>query len=231
MEQPREFVPGTEIRASDGYLGKFEQALANPDDGRMNAIVTQPNSKGERLTIPVDLIGEDSRSDAIYLKVTGEEARRQGGLISASDWQQQDGAIVVPVVEEQLLVGKRPVEIGELLVHKTVESYEESARLELAREDVEIERVPLNQPLTQPVQMRQDGDWLVIPVMKEVLVVQKQLMLTEEIRVRKRQVSEEKEVRETLRRERVELNNTAEGNATVQAGLSAAQENQRNPDL
>jgi uncharacterized protein (TIGR02271 family) len=58
------------------------------------------------------------------------------------------------------------------------------------------------------VQSRQEGDWLVIPVMEEVLVVRKQLMLTEEVRVRTRRVTEEREVRETVRRERVELEDT-----------------------
>jgi hypothetical protein len=50
-----------------------------------------------------------------------------------------------------------------------------------------------------------EGDWLVVPVMEEVLVVRKQLMLKEEVRIRRRPVTEPREVRETLRRERVEL--------------------------
>jgi uncharacterized protein (TIGR02271 family) len=208
MEQPMEFVPmpGAVIEASDGYLGRVEQVLANPDNQEPNYLVTQPNPTGERLTIPLDLVGEDSRPDMVYLKVTGAEARRQAGVISETDWQ-GNGRMVLPVVEERLEVSKRPVEVGELLVHKSVEEYEDTANLDLTRDHVEIERVAVNRPLEEPAQTRQEGDWLIIPVMQEVLVVQKQLMLTEEIRIRKRQITEPKEVRETLRREHVELEN------------------------
>ena len=208
MEQPMEFVPvpGAVIEASDGYLGRVEQVLANPDNQTPNYLVTWPNPAGERLTIPMDLVGEDSRPDTVYLKVTGAEARRQAGVIAATDWQ-GNGGIVIPVAEERLEVSKRPVEIGEVLVHKSVEEYEDTTNLDLTRDDVEIERVTVNKPIEKPVQTRQDGDWLVIPVMQEVLVVQKQLMLTEEIRIRKRQITEAREVRETLRREHVELEN------------------------
>ncbi|HEV2121426.1 MAG TPA: DUF2382 domain-containing protein, partial [Chloroflexota bacterium] len=47
--------------------------------------------------------------------------------------------------------------------------------------------------------------WLVIPVMKEVVVVQKQLMLVEEVRIKRSQVQKDHVVRETVRRERVEI--------------------------
>ncbi len=63
----------------------------------------------------------------------------------------------------------------------------------------------MNQPLSAPLEPRIEGDQLIIPIMKEVLVVQRQLVLVEEVRVSKRYVTEEHEVREPVRRERVEL--------------------------
>jgi stress response protein YsnF len=44
-----------------------------------------------------------------------------------------------------------------------------------------------------------------VPVMEEVLVVTKQLVLTEEVRIRTKRVTEEQEVYEILRRERVRV--------------------------
>ena len=114
----------------------------------------------------------------------------------------------VPVYEEQLSVEPRVVDLGEVRVHKTVEEREEVQRGSLNREDVQIERIKVNRAVSEPEQRRQEGDWLVIPIMEEVFVVQKQLVVTEEIRIRKQIVTEEHEVRETLRREQASIEDT-----------------------
>jgi uncharacterized protein (TIGR02271 family) len=118
------------------------------------------------------------------------------------------GEARVPLREEQVQFGTRVVDLGEIRVHKTVEEREEVRRGPLAREDVQIERIRVNRPVDAPEQRRQEGDWLVIPIMEEVFVVQKQLMVTEEIRIRKQLVTEEREIRETIRRERATIEDT-----------------------
>ena len=111
----------------------------------------------------------------------------------------------MPVLAERLHAEVRPVDLGELRVTKRVETAEETVRQAVERDEVDVERVPVNRPLEAPVAQRTEGEWLVLPVMEEVLVVRKQLMLTEEVRIRTRRVAEEQEVREPVRRERVEL--------------------------
>jgi uncharacterized protein (TIGR02271 family) len=123
------------------------------------------------------------------------------------------GEARVPLLEEQVEFGTRVVDLGEIRVHKTVEAREEVRRGPLAREDVQIERVRVNRPVDAPEQRREEGDWLVIPIMEEVFVVQKQLMVTEEIRIRKHLVTEEGEVRETIRRERASIEDTRPADA------------------
>ena len=118
------------------------------------------------------------------------------------------GAIRVPVVEEQLQVETGVVDLGEIRVHKTVEATEEVRRGPLEREDVEVQRVRVDRPVDAPEQRRQEGDWLIIPIMEEVFVVQKQLMVREEIRIRKQLLTEEHEVREMIRRERATIEDT-----------------------
>jgi uncharacterized protein (TIGR02271 family) len=130
---------------------------------------------------------------------TPERARMGTGL---------GGEARVPLLEEQVQFGTRVVDLGEIRVHKTVEEREEVRRGPLAREDVQIERIRVNRPVEAPEQRRQEGDWLVIPIMEEVFVVQKQLMVTEEIRIRKQLVTEEHEVRETVRREHASIEDT-----------------------
>jgi uncharacterized protein (TIGR02271 family) len=119
-----------------------------------------------------------------------------------------DGQVRIPVTEERLEVGKRQIDLGEIRVHKTVEEVEEVRRGPLNREEVEIERVKVNRRVTVPEERRQEGDWLVIPVMEEIFVVEKRLVVTEEIRIRKHLVTEDREVRESVRREHASIDDT-----------------------
>ncbi|CAA9281766.1 MAG: hypothetical protein AVDCRST_MAG77-3901 [uncultured Chloroflexi bacterium] len=108
----------------------------------------------------------------------------------------------VPVVEERFHVEKRPTQ-GMVEVHKRVEQAEQVVREALAHDVVEVERVPVNRQVDGPVGQRMEGEWLVVPVMEEVLVVEKRLILKEEVRIRTRKETRQAEVHEELRRERV----------------------------
>jgi uncharacterized protein (TIGR02271 family) len=94
--------------------------------------------------------------------------------------------VVVPVVREEVKVGKRMEERGSVVVHIVPRVRTEEVNLPLAEEEVEVERVPVNRFVnaTQPV--RQEGDVTVVPVYEEVLVVERRLVLKEEVRVRRR---------------------------------------------
>jgi hypothetical protein len=62
----------------------------------------------------------------------------------------------------------------------------------LYADDVAIDRVPVNRIFDEAPTTRQEGDVTVIPVVEEVLVVQKRYMVKEEIRIdRRRQVVQE----------------------------------------
>ena len=76
-------------------------------------------------------------------------------------------------------------------IHRTVEHVPATTTRSVEHDEVEIERVRLDRLLDQPVEPWQDGEWLVVPVMEEVLVITKQLVLTEEVRIRTKRVSEE----------------------------------------
>ena len=73
------------------------------------------------------------------------------------------------------------------------------------REEVIIERVPINRLVEGPVSAHSDGDTLVIPVLEEVLVIEKRLLLKEEVRITKRRVETHRPQRVTVRREEVAL--------------------------
>ncbi len=113
----------------------------------------------------------------------------------------QEPEHTVPVAREELQVDKREVETGRVRVRKIVREREELVEESLLREEVEIERVPIDRVVDRPAQMRREGDVLVIPVLEERLVAQKQLVLKEELRVQRRAVSAPHRERVVLRSE------------------------------
>jgi len=53
----------------------------------------------------------------------------------------------------------------------------------LFTESVQVEKIPVNRLLDGPVTTRQEGDVTIVPVVEEVIIVQKRLLLREEIRI------------------------------------------------
>lgn len=91
-----------------------------------------------------------------------------------------------PVMQEELHVGKRPVDTGKgVRIHKTVSTQEQVIDEPLFHDELEVEHVPVDLPVagSDVPRMRYEGDTLVVPVLEEVLVLQKQLRLKEEVRI------------------------------------------------
>ena len=100
--------------------------------------------------------------------------------------QDQDAeTIVVPVIAEVLQVGKQTVVTGGVRLTKRVTEREETVEELLLRESVHVERVPINQIVTEVPAVRQEGDTLIVPILEEVLVVEKRLLLKEEVRIQR----------------------------------------------
>lgn len=115
---------------------------------------------------------------------------------------------VIPVAREELTVDKRTVETGRVVVRKTVTSESQKVEVPLAHDQVDIERVAVDRIVEEPPQQRYEGDVLVIPVLEEVVVVKKQWVLKEELRVRKRSVQSRHEQSVELRTEHVDIERT-----------------------
>ena len=94
---------------------------------------------------------------------------------------------VIPVMEEKATFGKTVVETGRVRLIKTVEEHEENVTFPLTEEEITVVRKPVNRYVEEAPTVRQEGDTTIYPVLKEVLVVEKKLMLVEEIHVTKRQ--------------------------------------------
>ncbi|RAK00574.1 uncharacterized protein (TIGR02271 family) [Larkinella arboricola] len=116
----------------------------------------------------------------------------------------------IPVIEEQPVFGKQVVETGRVRVTKRVYEEEKNFELPMLTEEFEVERVPINQYIeSPPPAVRYEGDTMIVPVLQEVIVVEKRLMLVEEVRINKRQRMSKVSKSITLRREEVTVERTA----------------------
>jgi uncharacterized protein (TIGR02271 family) len=123
---------------------------------------------------------------------------------------------VIPLVEERAVVGKRLVETGRVRVSTRVEQRQEMVRAELARDEVAVERVPINRPVDAVPEIRQEGEVTIVPVVEEVLVVEKRLVLVEEIHLRRRRTIEEFAQPVMLATQRAEIVRTETGGEATQ---------------
>ena len=92
---------------------------------------------------------------------------------------------VIPVIQEQATVSKRMVETGKVRIAKHVREYEEIVDVPHFQEEVKVDRVPVNQFVEAAPEVRTEGDVTIIPVLEERYVVEKRLLLVEELHVRK----------------------------------------------
>jgi uncharacterized protein (TIGR02271 family) len=113
--------------------------------------------------------------------------------------------VVVPVVAEELKADTERVRTGSVRVRKTVHEHEELIDQPLVEERAEIRRVVKDEVVEGPLPVRQSGDTMIVPVVKEVLVVQKQYVLTEEIHIRTVRTEQRHRERVTVKEEQADV--------------------------
>jgi stress response protein YsnF len=129
----------------------------------------------------------------------GRHAMTVQGL---DDGSEPEGA-KVSVVEETAAVSTHEAVTGRVRVSTRVEPFEEMVQAILQSDTIEVTRVRIDKVVDVPPPVRTEGDVTIVPIFEEVLVVEKHLMLREELHIRKRTRSETFEEPVTLRRQQV----------------------------
>ena len=124
---------------------------------------------------------------------------------TGSDLDDRD-EIKVQRSEEELTAGVREREAGQVGVRKSVRTERERIAVPKKREEVSVDRVPMNEEAT-PDQIGEDE--VSIPVVEEEIVVSKRPVVKEELRIRKEVVQEEEIVEEDVRKEEVDIDDTS----------------------
>ncbi len=102
---------------------------------------------------------------------------------------EEDGPRVIPLTQEELSVTTRKVETGRVRVSTRTLEHTGYALADLYQEDIKVEHVPIGREVDVAPPIREEGDTVIIPIVQEIMVVEKRLVVREEVRItRKRSV-------------------------------------------
>jgi len=115
------------------------------------------------------------------------------------------GEAVLPVIEEQINIGKQQVQTGGVHVHTNVEERPVEENVNLREERVNVERRPANRPVSDADVNAFKEQSFEVTEMSEQPVVRKQARVIEEVVVRKDVRERTETVRDTVRRQDVQV--------------------------
>lgn len=111
--------------------------------------------------------------------------------------------------EEELRVGKRVTQAGEVDVRKTVETRHVAKTVPVMHEEVSVERRPLQADSRASTRIGEDE--VRIPLRGEEAVIEKRTVPKEEVVIRKKTVQGEQKVEADVRSERVDVDRSGKG--------------------
>lgn len=137
------------------------------------------------------------------------DRRRTGRPAKITAGKDEVNESVIQLAAETLTVGKRVVETGRVRVRRTTTERLEKVKVPLSVETVEIRRVPIGKPIKRKPRVRETANEIIIPVVEEVLVVERRLVLKEELHIRKVRSTENHVEQVTLRQQNVTVDRVA----------------------
>lgn len=126
---------------------------------------------------------------------------------------------VIPLVEEQLRVGKQEIETARVRVRRETEEHVQTVNVALTDVRWEVEHVPVEQKVDAAPEIRRVGDTMIFPLVEERMVVARELWVREEVHVRRVKTVVEKSAdfpvkRDVLVEERTEASSPSAATST-----------------
>jgi stress response protein YsnF len=170
--------------------------------GTVVSVYTSSHQEAERAA---DILDEHGAVN-VNEQETGYETKTASGS-NLSDGLDEKSNRSIPVIEEDVQVGKREVETGGMRLRSRIIERPVEENLRLRTERVTMDRTPANRPATEAdLNAFREGE-IEVRERAEVPVVNKEARVVEEINVRKDVEEHEEVVRETARKTDVEVEN------------------------
>lgn len=167
-----------------------------------------PNQSNEDPILP-DL-PETERQDTDVEHLTRAQGEPSGALARDDDSER------VTLAEETLEPRVVRKQIGEVVIHKSIETQTVRNEVDLEREHVTIEQLVVDEYVDEKREPWYEDDMLVIPVYEEVLVTERKLMLSKLVRVRHEVRVEQAVVEGDVRREVLDVEPRSTGGEAVE---------------
>lgn len=203
--------------ASEYYFPSWMVGRVDRDASRVYLTVDEDELR-DRDWSAVPRAGETREQRYGATSTTMRGAATETGVTSRQEFARQEAAevetldqreIVVPVVEERLDITKRAVELGEVVISRQVVEREQMVPVDVAHEEVRVERRSASREATPDDLRLAAGEGLarlaeegvvIVPVIEEVVEVRKRMMVREELVITKQRVTERHEITERVRR-------------------------------
>lgn len=230
MKQYASILPGARVRSDDGFIGTVERLEHHWTDqsDQPDRMIVRSEDRHWRYSIPlmfVSSVTQRAFHPIVHISVHADELAHyvlgpadeaplydQPTTVLPQDQspadaaQPADGAsdvvLRMPIHEERLVVHKQPIVLGKVHIHKGVETEEQRIPVPVYHEEAIVEHISPDQydglALSNPNET-------IIPIIEERLVVKKESVVKEYLRVRKHLVPEQQEVRDSIRREVVQI--------------------------
>jgi uncharacterized protein (TIGR02271 family) len=199
-------------------IGNFFSSLFGDDESTVqnytnaasdaDAILTVQVDSAERAQLAADIL---DRNGAIDVDERGMQYNQQNVAQTSGTTEnrtQTEGNMSIPVIEEQLQVGKQQVERGGARIRSRVIEKPVEETVRLREEHIVVNRHPVNRDVTDAdLRNFKEGE-IELTERAEQAVVGKQARVVEEVEIGKNVTEREETVRDTVRRTDVEVQET-----------------------
>ncbi|HKU68955.1 MAG TPA: YsnF/AvaK domain-containing protein [Candidatus Baltobacteraceae bacterium] len=198
---PQSAVSVQSERAGSGFMENLKQFFG--------ASSTDGYSGGALLSVPSGSAGPELMS--IVRRHGGEMQTGYSSDTSAGygtdrgDYDTTADEQRMRLREERLSVNKRPVQEGEVRVHKEVVTENQRVDIPVQHEEVYLERRGVKDETPDDMGEIGEGDEIRIPVSREDVSVEKHPVITDEVALGKRKVVENQTVGANVRKERARV--------------------------
>ena len=118
----------------------------------------------------------------------------------------ESGVLRLPA--EDATVSRQVIETGRVRLAKVTRTRDHLVDELLAHTNVEVRRIPIGRLIDAMPPVKEDGDLTIVPIVEETLVVERKLMLKEEVHIRRVQTTERYQQKVKLRYQTAEVNRT-----------------------
>ncbi len=222
-------VRGWHVKTADGQeAGKVDDLIVDTEAMQVRYLDVELDKKTLKLNedrhvlLPIGDAQLDEHEDEVRLgamtasQLTALPPYRPGDAIApgasprAEDAQQfygkrggTGGVQRMTLSEEEMRVGKREKQAGEVDVHKKVETEHVSKKVPVSHEEASVDRRPVSADTPRGGKISEDE--VRIPLKAEEAVVEKRTIPKEEVVIRKETVAGEQKVEADLKREHVDV--------------------------